>query len=102
MKCSLKPGKKKDKKKAADRTVCEGHFAKDREERRKELQRRFEEVYTDKRETKEVQESRIEYFKNKGNQQFTEDGRNAEVTVDLVLQARVKLGEDPKTRSRAR
>ena len=30
----------------------------------------------------------------KGNQQFTEDGRNAEITVDLVLQARAKPSEN--------
>ena len=33
-------------------------------------------------------------FLEKGNQQFTEDGRNAEITVDLVLQARAKLSEN--------
>ena len=49
---------------------------------------------TDQEETKEAQESRIEYFKKKGNQQFTEDGRNAEITVDLVLQARAKLSDN--------
>ena len=43
--------------------------------------------------TKEVQEKRIEYFRQEGNQQFTEEGRNAEITVDLVLQARARLSE---------
>ena len=36
---------------------------------------------------------RIEYFKKKGVQNFTEDGRNAEITVDMVLQARAKLSD---------
>ena len=45
-------------------------------------------------ETTEAQESRIEYFWKRGNQQFTEDGRNAEITVDLVLQARAKLSDN--------
>ena len=45
-------------------------------------------------ETKEEQERRIEYFKKKGNQQFTEDGRNAAITVDLVLQAKAKLSDN--------
>ena len=45
-------------------------------------------------ETKEEQENRIEYFWKKGNQQFTEDGRNAMITVDQVLQARAKLSEN--------
>ena len=53
-----------------------------------------EEVYTDQEETKEAQESRIEHFKKKGNQQFTEEGRNAEIKVDLVLQARAKLSDN--------
>ena len=43
-------------------------------------------VYTDQDETKEVQEIRTDYFEKKGDQKFTEDGRNAEITVDLVLQ----------------
>ena len=51
-------------------------------------------MYTDLEETKEAQESRIEYFRKKGNQQFTEEGRNAEITVDLVLQARAKFSDD--------
>ena len=53
-----------------------------------------EEVYTDHEETREVQENRIEYFKKKGDQQFTVDGRKAEITVDLVLQARAKIADN--------
>ena len=48
-------------------------------------------MYTDQDETKEAQENRIEYFKKKGNQKFTED---AEITVDLVLQVRAKLSDN--------
>ena len=51
-------------------------------------------MYTDKEETNEIQEDRIEYFWKEGNQQFTEEGRNAEITVDLVLQARAKLSKN--------
>ena len=47
-------------------------------------------MYTDVEETNEVQEKRIDCFRNKGNLQFTEEGRNAEITVDLILQARPK------------
>ena len=37
-------------------------------------------------------ENRIDYFKKKkGDQQFSMDGRDAEITVDLVLQARAKI-----------
>ena len=50
----------------------------------------FNDVYMDPEETKEVQEGRIEYFKWKRDQQFTKDGRVAEITIDLVLQARAK------------
>ena len=70
-----------------------GHFAEDRTEWQEELQRHCEEVYTDMVGTKEVQETRIEYFLQ-GNQQFTEDGGNAEITGDLALQARAKLSEN--------
>ena len=38
-----------------------------------------------------TKEKRIEYFWKTRNQQFTEEGRKAEITVDLVLQARAKL-----------
>ena len=42
---------------------------------KRELQRHCEEVYIDQEEAKEAQESRIDYFKKKGNLQLTEEGR---------------------------
>ena len=48
----------------------------------------------DPEETKEMQEGRIEYFKRKGDQQFTKNGRRAQITIDLVLQARAKMSEN--------
>ena len=51
-------------------------------------------MYVDQEETQDAQEGRIEYFKKKGNQQITEEGRNAEITIDLVLQARVKMSDN--------
>ena len=33
-------------------------------------------------------------FKKKGDQQFTMEGRNAEITVDPVLQARAKMSDN--------
>ena len=42
-------------------------------------------MYTDQKETREVQEQRIEYFKKNGDQQFTDGGRGAEITIDSVL-----------------
>ena len=53
-----------------------------------------EEVCNDEGETKEARESRIGNFKKKGNPQFTEEGRNAEITSDLVLQAKAKLSDN--------
>ena len=39
---------------------------------------------TDLEETKEAQEKRTEYFKKKGNQQFTEDGHNAKLSENKI------------------
>ena len=72
----------------------DGHFTKDRDEWQKELQRHCEEVYIDQDEPRQVQERRIEYFEKKGDQHFTDDGRGAEITVDLVLQARAQMSEN--------
>ena len=83
----MAPGKKAKRKPLAE-LYFKGHFTEDRAEWQKELQRHCEEVYTDVEETKEEQENRIEYFWKKGNQQVAEEGRNAEITVELVLQAR--------------
>ena len=47
-----------------------------------------------KKQTKVVQEGRIEYFKRQGDQHFTKNGRGAEITIDLVLQARAKMSEN--------
>ena len=94
IRCSLVPVKKKAKRKPLTELYVKGHFTEDRSEWQKELQRHCEEVHTDMEETKEEQENRIENFWKKGNQQFTEEGRNAEITVDLVLQARAKLSEN--------
>ena len=69
-----------------------GHlsFTEDRKEWNQELHRHCEGVSTDPEETKKVQKGRIEYFKRKGDQHFTDDGRRAEITIDLVLQDRAK------------
>ena len=56
--------------------------------------RHCEGVCTDLDETREVQEDRLEYFNEKGNQYFTDDGRRAEITIDLVLQARAKMSDN--------
>ena len=46
------------------------------------------------RKRKKFQENSIDYFKNIGDQQFTMDGRNAEITVDLVLQAWAMMSDN--------
>ena len=51
-------------------------------------------MFLDPEETQEVQEGRIEYFKRKGDQQFTKDGRGAEITSDVVLEARAKMSDN--------
>ena len=43
-----------------------GQFTEDREEFQQELQRHCEEVFTDKEETKQIQQNRIDDFKKKG------------------------------------
>ena len=93
VKCSLEPGKKKSKRKPLTELYVKGHFTEDRA-KWQESKGHCEEVYTDVEKTKEVQEKRIEYFRKKGNLQFTEDGRNVEITVDLVLQARARLSDN--------
>ena len=94
VKCSLEPVMKKAKNQPLTDLYVKDHFTEDREEWQKALQRHCEEANTDLEEIKDVQEKRIEYFWKKGNQQFTEDGRNAEITVDLVLQARTRLSDN--------
>ena len=92
--CCLEPVKKKTKRKPLTELYVKGHFTEDGEEWHHELQRHCDEVCTDQEETREVQENRIEYFKKKGDQQFTVEGRTAEITVDLVLQARAKMSDN--------
>ena len=91
--CCLALGKKEASWKPLTEFLCRRTFTEDREWQ-KELQRHCEEVHTDRGETRDAQEKRIEYFKKKGDQQFTVDGRDAEITVDLVLQARSKLSDN--------
>ena len=49
---------------------------------------------TDQDVTRDVQKKRIKHFKKRGDQHFTDDGRRAEITVDLVLQAKAKMSEN--------
>ena len=86
--------KEEGQKKGVDRTVDERTFHWRKRRMAKRTPEHCEEVHTDQEETKEAQESRIEHFTKKGYQQFTEDGLNAEITIDLVLQAKAKLSDN--------
>ena len=83
--------KRKVRRTALSELYVNGNFTEDRGRWQRELQRHCEEVYSDQAETTEVQEKRIQYFKNKVDQQFMDDGRAADITIDLVLQARAKM-----------
>ena len=69
-------------------------FTGDREVWKKELQRRGAEVYVDPEETTEEQAKWIAKYTKYGDRQFSEDGRVAGITVDLVLQARARMLEN--------
>ena len=41
-----------------------------------------------------MQEEEIEYFNLRGNLHFTDDGRRAEIPIDLVLQSRAEMSDN--------
>ena len=69
-------------------------FTEERKDWGKELPRHCYEVNVHPEDTKEEQEMRILKYQKEGNKQFTEDGRVAEITSDLILQARAKMSKD--------
>ena len=83
VKCNLMPGNSRTKRKPLAELYVNGGFTEDSEEWQQELLIHCEGVYTDPDETREVQENGIEYFKRKGDRHFTDDGRGAEITIDL-------------------
>ena len=93
VKCSLLP-RKIPKGKPLTELYVNDSFTQDRDAWKKELQRRGAEVYVDPEETSEEQAKRIAKYKKDCNRQFTEDGRVAEITVELVLQARARMLEN--------
>ena len=94
VKCRTAPGKKNVRRKPLSELYVNWNFTEDREEWQREVQRHCEEVYcTYQEETREVQQQRIDYSKKKCDQQFPDDGRGAEITIDLVPQARAKMSE---------
>ena len=93
--CCSEPGKKKAKRKPLTELYVKGHFTEDTE---KNGERNFRGIVQKctliRKKQKKYKKAELNIFKKKGNQQFTEDGRNAEITVDLVLQARAKLSDN--------
>ena len=67
VRCCFEPVKKKTKRKPLIELHVKGQFTGDKKEWQQELQRHCEEVYTDKEETKEIQQNRIDDFKKKGD-----------------------------------
>ena len=54
--------------------------------------------YTEHDEIRQVQEKRIDHYKQTGDRHITDDGRGAKITIHLVLQARAKMsGNKVKT-----
>ena len=98
VKCCLETVKKKTKRKPLTELYVKGYFTEDRKEWQQELRRHCDEVYTDQEETNEIHQDRIDYFKKRGDRHFTVEGIFAEVTHDLVVQARAKTPYGVKCR----
>ena len=93
VKCSMKPGKKKTKRNPLTELYVKGHFTEDRGEWQKELQSSAKRCILTEQKRKKNRKAELNTSEKRGNQQFIEEGRNAEITVDLVWQARAKLSE---------
>ena len=89
VKCSLSRGKIPKRQPLTELYVNDS-FTQDRDACKKELQRRGAEVYVDPEETTGGTSEYTKY----GDRQFSEDGRVAGITVDLVLQARARMLEN--------
>ena len=83
VKCILEPMKKKCKSKPLTELHVKGHFTEDRKEWQKKHQRCTPTWMKPKKNRK-----------TELNISVTEEGRKAEITVVLVLQARAKLGDN--------
>ena len=73
----------------SEELYVDGRFTQDRAVWTEELQRHCEEVY-DEEETIKKQKERSSQFNTQGDRKFADEGRRAEVTIDLVL----RLGND--------
>ena len=86
------PGKTRMKRRPLTELYVNGNFTEDREEwKHQNFNGIVRKCLWIPKKQKEVQEERIKYFKKRGDQQFTKDGRGAEITIDWVLQAHAKM-----------
>ena len=94
VRCCSASGKKKDPRKPLTEFFVDGILLKTEKSGKKNnkgIVKRCTRIR--KRRQKYKKRERI-FEEEKGDQQFTVEGRNAEITVDLVLQARAKMGDN--------
>ena len=91
VKCSLMPSKGIPKERPLAEHYVNGSFTEHRGAWEKDLQRHSVEVHADPEDTHEEQEQIIIKYKTDDDRHFTEDGRVAEITIDLMLQAWAKM-----------
>ena len=89
VKCKLMLGKRISK-----RQLLTELYAKTEVLGRQKSQRHCAVVYVDPVEATDEQKKWIMKYNEDGDGHFTEQGRVAEITVDLVLQARAKMSEN--------
>ena len=89
------PGKRKVKIKRWKELFINGKLCEDREDWKKKLETHCGDVCVDPEEATEEQVQTVEWYRKKGNEQFTCQERMAEISVDLVLQVRAQM-EDNK------
>ena len=90
VKCSLVPRTKGTRRKHLKEPFIDGNFSEKGQDCKEELQRHCMDVYVDLDETNEKQKERIQRCEHLGNEHFSR-GRIAEISVDVVLQARARL-----------
>ena len=94
VKCSLRRAKEKVTRKPLKELHIKGEFSENSEDWKKELGRHGGEVCVDPEETIEEQKQMIEWYKTKGDEHLTQQGSVAEISVDLVLQAKALLSDN--------
>ena len=98
VKCCFEPGRRRPKNKPLTELYVKGILPKTGKNGKRNFKHIVKRCTPTWKKPKKNRKTEIEFFRKKGNQQFTEEGRNAEITVDLVLQARVSLSENKVNR----